>query len=243
LWTSEKDSGQSDALNRAFARASGDWIGLLNADEFYLPDALKTLVSVGEQEDADLVFADMALADERGRFLRLLPQHVLVPRILPIYAAIASCAMLIRRSVLVSPPWDAELHGVMDRDLYLRLRRGGARFVYCSTIAAAFRVHPAQKTVRHAEQFSREFTAVQQRYGYPSFWGVRLAGRAVQASCKLVSGAYARQFAASRFRYADLRWFASPSARTVVDELIQSTQRRRAAIPARAATTSKTTIE
>src|SRR5919106_662562 len=42
-WTSEPDSGQSDALNRALGRATGDWIAWLNADEFYLPDGLRML--------------------------------------------------------------------------------------------------------------------------------------------------------------------------------------------------------
>ena len=37
----EPDSGQSDALNRGFAKAKGDWLFWLNADDVLLPGALK----------------------------------------------------------------------------------------------------------------------------------------------------------------------------------------------------------
>lgn len=39
-WTSEPDAGQFDALNKGFARTSGEIMGWINADDFYLPDAL-----------------------------------------------------------------------------------------------------------------------------------------------------------------------------------------------------------
>ena len=44
-WGSETDDGQSDALNRALRRARGRWVAWLNADEFYLPNGLTTLVA------------------------------------------------------------------------------------------------------------------------------------------------------------------------------------------------------
>lgn len=38
-WLSEPDDGQSDALSKAAKLSSGEWLGWLNADEFYLPGA------------------------------------------------------------------------------------------------------------------------------------------------------------------------------------------------------------
>ena len=37
----EPDSGQSDALNKGFAKARGAWLFWLNADDILLPGALK----------------------------------------------------------------------------------------------------------------------------------------------------------------------------------------------------------
>jgi glycosyltransferase involved in cell wall biosynthesis len=38
-WLSEKDKGQSDAMNKGLRLARGSLIGFLNADDFYEPDA------------------------------------------------------------------------------------------------------------------------------------------------------------------------------------------------------------
>ena len=42
-WYKEEDKGQSDALNKGFAKARGEWLFWLNADDVLLPGALKSL--------------------------------------------------------------------------------------------------------------------------------------------------------------------------------------------------------
>ncbi len=54
-WESKPDRGQTHALNKGFARASGDIFGWLNADERYLPGTLDLVAPEAE--------------DLKGRFL------------------------------------------------------------------------------------------------------------------------------------------------------------------------------
>ncbi len=44
-WISEPDKGQSDAINKGFLRATGDLMGWLNADDYYLPGGLEAIAA------------------------------------------------------------------------------------------------------------------------------------------------------------------------------------------------------
>lgn len=218
-WESRPDGSQSEGLNRALARARGDWIGWLNADEFYLPQGLQTLlVAAG---DADVVFGDAVFVDELGRFLRLLPQHRFSSRVLRVYGPfISSCAMIIRRETLAEERWDPQLRRVMDWDLYLRLARSRARFKYVPFPIAAFRVHDAQVTAGPKANFRSDYELLTARHHVPFGRASRAVGRCLHGALKIRSGAYGRQIRARRFRGRDLRWFAGEQGLNGVDDML-----------------------
>jgi glycosyltransferase involved in cell wall biosynthesis len=45
-WISERDEGQSDAMNKGIALAKGNLIGILNVDDYYEPNTLRTVVEL-----------------------------------------------------------------------------------------------------------------------------------------------------------------------------------------------------
>ncbi len=45
-YISEPDKGQSDAMNKGIKMAKGEWIGFLNADDFYAPFILKRVLTL-----------------------------------------------------------------------------------------------------------------------------------------------------------------------------------------------------
>lgn len=79
-WESKPDQGQTHALNKGFRRATGILRGWLNADEEYLPGALKC---VGEKyvasKDLDLIYGDRCFVTLKGA-----PPSKIVERVPPI---------------------------------------------------------------------------------------------------------------------------------------------------------------
>jgi glycosyltransferase involved in cell wall biosynthesis len=230
LWASEPDRGQSDALNKALAKASGRWIAWLNADEFYLPGSLAILVEHGERMAADIVYGDCVFVDADGNVQRLLPQHRFNARVLREYGCfVPSNAVLIRRSILGDAPWDPTLRRIMDWDLFMNLMARGARFVHLLHPVGAFRVHDEGITAKPPPD-GGEHSQVASRYGLPrddrGRWRASRRGRWLHRVYKVIDGAYVRQVGARSLRGRNIRWFASSEARETWISLIRNCYRR-----------------
>src|SRR4029077_16307933 len=75
-WVSEKDRGQSDGLNKGFRMATGDIVGWLNADEYYLPGAFRAIAQAYKAKpQADVFYGDAISVDAQGRLMRTKPAH------------------------------------------------------------------------------------------------------------------------------------------------------------------------
>jgi glycosyltransferase involved in cell wall biosynthesis len=71
FWTSELDSGQSEALNKGFRRAKGEIIGWLNSDDRYRPHCFECVVQAfKDNPEIDIVYGDYLLVNELGETLK-----------------------------------------------------------------------------------------------------------------------------------------------------------------------------
>jgi len=71
IHVTERDNGPADGLNRAFAKATGDLFGYLNADDYYLPGCFIHAVRAAQRfPNAAAVYADGFKADQDGRILK-----------------------------------------------------------------------------------------------------------------------------------------------------------------------------
>jgi glycosyltransferase involved in cell wall biosynthesis len=69
FWVSEKDGGQTDALNKGFKKATGEIIGWQNSDDIYLAGSFEKISQVfNELPDTDIVFGDLVLSIPLFRF-------------------------------------------------------------------------------------------------------------------------------------------------------------------------------
>lgn len=154
-WVSEKDEGQADAVNRGWARASGEVLGWLNSDDLYEPSSL---LRVGREfaadPNVDWLVGRCRIIDASRREVRrvvTLYKNMLLDRLtLPLLLLenpISQMAVFVRRRVIDAVGLlRTDLHYTMDYDLWIRLMRGSRPRVL-QDVLASFRVHDSSKSV------------------------------------------------------------------------------------------------
>jgi len=158
-WVSEPDQGQTDAINKGFRRASGEFVWWLNSDDALLPDSIALCVEYMQQNPGvDLVYGDLVWIDEGGVFLqdyRYFPfdfQKNIID-----WVDISQAGALARHAALKAIGYlDADLHYLMDRDAWIRLALQGSRIHHLATPLAKFRVYPDSKTQAGSPQAAVE---------------------------------------------------------------------------------------
>ncbi|GAB3813245.1 hypothetical protein GCM10028895_05080 [Pontibacter rugosus] len=70
---SEKDGGIYDAMNKGISLCSGELIGLLNADDFYEPDALHNLISYYTTHKGDVLHGNVNYVKNGEKLFTLKP--------------------------------------------------------------------------------------------------------------------------------------------------------------------------
>jgi glycosyltransferase involved in cell wall biosynthesis len=164
FWISERDSGQSEALNKGFRRAHGEIIGWLNSDDRYRANCFEHVVQAFEDNpDVDIIYGDYLMVDEAGKVLKirreiefnafiLLYHHVLY---------IPTTATFFRRRIFEDGNWlDEKLQYAMDLEFFIRLAERGYRFKHIPQLLADFRMQPNSKTCRSPDRQRMEHRQV-----------------------------------------------------------------------------------
>jgi glycosyltransferase involved in cell wall biosynthesis len=151
-WVQAPDHGMSDAINRGFDRAQGDWVMWLNADDRLKPGALKKMLGRLENSTADVVYGDWDFVNESGKFLRRIqsPGWSLFVHVHH-HCYVGSTAAFYRRSSVIAAGTRlrTDFRYVMDGEFYARLHAMGKRFEQVPVCVADFRMHGDNASQRH----------------------------------------------------------------------------------------------
>lgn len=146
-WISEKDRGQSHAINKALAVATGEFIGWQNSDDIYLPGALYALAQKA-MEGYDVVYSSILGIDAASKELTRIYFVPFSRRLLQYYSiAFSNQAALYRANVLKKIKVSEQYHYAMDFDLEFNLSNYGCSFGFVKGIWGAIRFHADAKTV------------------------------------------------------------------------------------------------
>lgn len=194
-WTSEKDKGQSDAINKGFKRATGEILAWLNSDDYYEPHAIERVaIELNASENRHIVMGNTRQVDDEGKQVRIWKT-----RLPTFYSLLNQFRLYLIRGVVVMPtqpsvfwhrnvfeilgPLRTDLKYVMDYEYWLRMLSNGYRFHQTSCILSNYRFHDLSKNPGNwnncvpgwkkiGEEYFTKLTTTQQLFAELYFWFV-----------------------------------------------------------------------
>lgn len=150
FWVSEPDAGQTDALQKGFALATGEIIAWINSDDFYDPGSFYRVASLYRKTGFTFLCGACRMIDPDGCLIRELYTRQVSYQTLIRYWQPHFCppqpSIFFQRAVLdVLGDLDVSLHYAMDFDLWLRASKQYT-FTHIRDNISFYRVHTDSKT-------------------------------------------------------------------------------------------------
>jgi glycosyltransferase involved in cell wall biosynthesis len=167
------DKGPSDAAYRGFLQARGEIFVWLNADDTFLPGAIRTAAAyLNAHPDIDVVYGEGWWIDDAGQTISRYPTLPWNPAVLERDCFICQPAAFMRASSYRRCPLDPDINRSFDYDLWIRMAKQGFRFHAIPDYLANSRMHAGAKTISEREAvFHASIDLLKRHYGYvPLSW-------------------------------------------------------------------------
>ncbi len=190
-WRSQKDRGQSDAVNQGIAMAKGELIAWINSDDYYTDArALPRIIEAFAHDPRlDIVYGDGMRVKIDGEPIG--PYHAaqyVDPATLvacPLTFVLQPCLVFRRSLYLAVGGLDEKLHYTMDYDLWLRMFPAARAVKKLDATIASARYHSDAKSVMAMGKQAREAYAVKRDHAARLGLGARDRARMLVGMGKL----------------------------------------------------------
>jgi glycosyltransferase involved in cell wall biosynthesis len=184
-WVSESDSGISDAFNKGVAATHGEFVMIVNADDWLEPTHLALAVNALRSCDSDYVFGNLIVHDPRGRVIgSFLGDAAYEERIAHVMPFINHPSVVCRREAYLKYGlFSTDLHHAMDYEWFLRVSRRGGRGTYLPELTSHMTLDG--RSDRYFPRSLAEVREISIAYGYPAYlaWP-RFLGRLLKAHAR-----------------------------------------------------------
>jgi len=164
-WCSEKDGGQGDAINKGFARATGDIFAFINSDDYYLPGALQAAADAYNGGAKWIVgWTQFLHRDGSTRPFDIgahaTPADWLVRNPIPQQSTLWAASIWRQLG-----PMRDDLHFSFDYEYWLRMRfKARIEPHVLGQCLAVFRMHDESKTLSAADPFEADNKTIRNEY-------------------------------------------------------------------------------
>jgi glycosyltransferase involved in cell wall biosynthesis len=179
-WTSERDSGQAEAVNKGIARARGEIIAWINSDDCYESrDVLPAVVAEFEADPRlDVVYGDATVVDAAGAVIRPYRNRVFASATELLTSPIGPSqpATFFRRELFQRIGGLREdLHWALDYELFLRMFAEARAVRHLPRTLARTTFHAGAKSIRGMHTQIREVARIKRERA--NAWQIALADR------------------------------------------------------------------
>ena len=205
LWTSGKDEGHYDAMNKGIARATGDLIVILNADDCFRPGAFQAVVSgYRAHPEWDASFGDVVYVDGEGKEIYRREEALYDYNVLRYWHDyICHHTLFVRKAVYqrLGGYRHKDFKNGCDYEFILRLGKEGCKVGHVPALLVDYRFHEMGQSadMRVMRNMQKESLDIRKEHGFPGgAWGSVLANcyRAkrqfqklyYRGSCDVISG-------------------------------------------------------
>lgn len=159
FWVSEPDEGQADAINKGFAKSTGEFLGWINSDDYLYPGVIKRVVEVFQANSrVEMIYGDVDCGwPEKNKLHRLFGEQIEFSEMLrTVRVPIPQQGSLWRRSVIdrvgnLDSGWQV----VLDQEFFTRVAEK-CQILYLPMVMGFFRLHENSKSISQNRQWIKE---------------------------------------------------------------------------------------
>jgi glycosyltransferase involved in cell wall biosynthesis len=166
-WCSEKDEGQSDAIEKGMERSTGDLLNWINSDDLLFPGALGRIADAWmKRPQTDLVVGSQAFCDRNGRIFRISCPPSRASFSIKNWIPIGQQSTFFSRDAYRRVGGVLkELHAIMDQDLYYRILKSGGNLFTINGLVGMIRYHAEAKTHCRKDLWEDEIPRFMSKHG------------------------------------------------------------------------------
>jgi len=179
-WVSEKDEGHYHAMNKGILKASGEAVGILNADDCYCEGVLaKVAAAFQAHPEWDALFGDFIFVDGAGREIYRREEACWDAQIVRYGIGLAlHQALFVRKATYdrLGLLRHKDFKNACDMEFLMRMAQAGCRVGHIPEYVVRYRYHQFGQSAdeRIVANMGRETTLIRREYGVPGGWRGRL---------------------------------------------------------------------